>query len=296
MAPAGNVATALNTAFNSGDALPSKLAPLLNLTGGSLSRGLSQLDGEVSIDAELGAIQLMNEFLNLMLDPFVDGRLGGGADGGGVGNGRAMSFAPDAQTVLPPEVALAYDGVLKAPPPAPFQRRWTIWGASYGGDNTTSGVASAGSSNVAAATYGFAAGMDYHYSPDTIFGFALGGAGTNWDLLSGMGAGRSDAFQTGVYAITRSGPAYVAGALAFANHWFTTNRSALRDLLTAKFDGQSWGRGSKAAIALRWGRCYCRRRLESRRMRRCRRKTSRRRLPARAISPTPAFWAVVLRR
>ena len=37
------------------------------------------------------------------------------------------------------------------------------------------------------------------------------------------------------------GPAYVAGALSFTNHWFTTNRSALGDQLTANFDGQSYG-------------------------------------------------------
>jgi outer membrane autotransporter protein len=33
----------------------------------------------------------------------------------------------------------------------------------------------------------------------------------------------------------------VAGALAFSNHWFTTNRSALGDALTANFIGQSYG-------------------------------------------------------
>ena len=56
------------------------------------------------------------------------------------------------------------------------------------------GNAATGSSNLNAQTYGFAAGMDYHYSPDTIFGFALGGGGTNWGIASG-GTGRSDAFR-----------------------------------------------------------------------------------------------------
>ena len=83
--------------------------------------------------------------------------------------------------------------------------------------------------------------MDYHYSPDTIVGFALGGGGPNWGLAGGLGTGRSDAFQTGVYGITRSGPAYLAASLAFANHWMTTNRSALGDPLTANFDAQSYG-------------------------------------------------------
>ena len=35
--------------------------------------------------------------------------------------------------------------------------------------------------------------------------------------------------------------AYLAGALSFSNHWFTTNRSALGDALTANFIGQGYG-------------------------------------------------------
>jgi outer membrane autotransporter protein len=45
----------------------------------------------------------------------------------------------------------------------------------------------------------------------------------------------------GGYAISHFGPAYLAGDVAFANHWFTTNRTALGDQLTARFNGQSYG-------------------------------------------------------
>jgi outer membrane autotransporter protein len=82
--------------------------------------------------------------------------------------------------------------------------------------------------------------MDCHFSPETIVGFALGGGGTAWGLAGGLGVGRSDAFQTGVYGITRAGPAYLSTSLAFANHWMMTNRSALGDSLTANFDAQSY--------------------------------------------------------
>jgi autotransporter-associated beta strand protein len=225
-----NVANTLTNFFNTTGGIPSQF---VTVTPG----GLTQLDGEVGADGRIAAFQMMDQFLNLMLDPFVDGRLG---SGNGLGGGRAMGFAPDEQASLPPEIALAYAGVLKAPPPAPFEQRWTTWGASYGGGNWTNGNAAVGSSNVAAQTYGVAAGMDYHYSPDTIFGFALGGGGTNWGLSAG-GTGRSDAFQSGVYGITRSGPAYLAAAVSFANHWMTTNRGALGDALTANFDAQSYG-------------------------------------------------------
>ncbi len=37
-----------------------------------------------------------------------------------------------------------------------------------------------------------------------------------------------------------SGRPMCPAALAFANHWFTTNRIALGDQLTAQFDGQSY--------------------------------------------------------
>ena len=89
--------------------------------------------------------------------------------------------------------------------------------------------------------FGFAAGMDYHVTPNTIVGFALAGGGLNWGLANAMGGGRSDALQAGVYGISYLGPAYLAGALAFTNHWFTTSRSALGDALTATFTGQSYG-------------------------------------------------------
>ena len=231
------VAAALDNYFNGGGTLPANFLQIFGQTGGALANTLMHLDGEVATGSEVAAFQLTDEFLNLMLDPFVDGRLGSGA----VGGGAAMSFAPDAQTVLPPDVAMAYAGLLKAPPAPAFQQRWTAWAASYGGASTSAGDLAAGSSSLAAQTFGFAAGMDYHYSPDTIVGFALGGGGTNWGLAGGMGTGRSDAFQSGVYGITRSGPAYLGGALAFANQWMTINRGAMSDVLRANFDAQSYG-------------------------------------------------------
>jgi outer membrane autotransporter protein len=51
----------------------------------------------------------------------------------------------------------------------------------------------------------------------------------------------------GVHAISHAGPAYVSGALAFANHWFTTDRiAALGDQLQAKFEGQSYAARAEA--------------------------------------------------
>lgn len=218
--------------------LPAQFLRLGGLSGPSLLAALAQLDGEAGTGAERAAIQLTNQFLTLMLDPFVDGRQGGlGTAGAG-----ATGFAPERQDNLPPDVALAYASILtKAPPLPSFDQRWTAWGAAYGGSNRANGDAATGSTNITAQTFGFAAGMDYHVSANTIVGFALAGGGTNWGLANALGSGRSDAMQAGVYGIRYFGPAYVAGALAFTNHWFTTNRSALGGQLNANFDGQSYG-------------------------------------------------------
>jgi outer membrane autotransporter protein len=92
------------------------------------------------------------------------------------------------------------------------------------------------------ATSDGAVGVDYHFSPDTVAGVALAGGGTNWGLAQGLGGGMSDAFQAGVYGVTRWGPAYLAGAFAFTNHWMSTDRfAAFGDHLTASFNAESYG-------------------------------------------------------
>jgi hypothetical protein len=183
-----NVANALNNVFNSGGTLPPVFAGLFGLTGGNLANALSQLDGEAATGAERAAFQLTNEFLNLMLDPFVNGR----GNVGGLG-GSAIGFAPEERVSLPEDVALAYASILnKAPVLQPFEQRWTAWGSGFGGSNRTNGDPTVGSSNVTASIFGFAGGMDYHVSPSTVVGFALAGAGTNWGLANALGTGRSD--------------------------------------------------------------------------------------------------------
>ncbi|HEX3504581.1 MAG TPA: autotransporter domain-containing protein [Xanthobacteraceae bacterium] len=228
-----NVATTINNFFNAGGTLPAGFSSLFGLTGGGLGNALTQVSGEAATDADKGAFQLMNDFLNLMLDPT--------AGGGGNVSGGANGFAPEQDATLPPDIAEAYAGVLKAQPAKQtFDQRWTAWGSGFGGTSFTNGNAAIGSNNVKASDYGFAAGMEYHLTPDTVYGFALAGGGTNWNLAQGLGSGRSDAFQAGVYGKTHWGPAYVSAALAFANHWFTTDRIAQSDQLRASFTGQSY--------------------------------------------------------
>lgn len=226
-----NAASAINTYFNDGGSLPASFFPVFGLSGGNLATSLSHLDGEAATGAKTAAFQSMDEFLNLLLDP---------TSVGGSGGGGPLGFAPE-QASLPPDVALAYASILKAPPPALVDDHWSVWGAAYGVSNHTDGNPAIGSSNVAASDYGFAAGMEYHLDPSTMYGFAFSGGGTNWNLAQAQGDGRSDTFQAGIYGKRYFGPAYVAGVLAFGNNLFTTNRTAFAgDQLTASFDGQSY--------------------------------------------------------
>ena len=57
---------------------------------------------------------------------------------------------------------------------------------------TTDGNASAGSNNITATDYGYAAGLTYHLTPATSYGFALAGGGTNWNFARSLGSGRGD--------------------------------------------------------------------------------------------------------
>jgi T5SS/PEP-CTERM-associated repeat protein len=233
-----NVGHAIDNFFNNGGALPPAFVPLFNLTGNNLTTALDQLSGEAATGAQKVAFQLTDQFLNLMLDPFVDGRSGvGGADH------PALGFAPERDNT-PPDISLAYASVLKGPRvPAPlYEPRWTVWGGAYGGSNRTSGdVAIIGSHDLSARTVGFAGGFDYRLTPDTVVGLAFAGGGTNWSLSQGLGGGKSDAFQAGIYGATKYGPAYLAAAFAFANHWMSTDRLAFGDHLTADFNAQSYG-------------------------------------------------------
>ncbi len=117
-------------------------------------------------------------------------------------------------------------------------------GAAYGGSHSITGdPVVVGSHDVRTTAGGFAAGLDYRVSPETVLGIALAGAGTGWDLTAGLGSGHSDAFQAGLYAKHQFGQAYLAGALAFANYWASTSRVvtvAGADTLKATFDAQSY--------------------------------------------------------
>ena len=221
-----SVANTLNNFYNNGGTLPTNFASVFGLSGLTLANALSQLSGEVAADAEHGAFQMMTEFLSLMLDPFVDGRLGGGNGQQAHGfRARRASLACRRTSRWPTRRSCARRRRSRH-----FDQRWTAWGAAYGGGNTHQRQCDRQARAMSPrSTFGFAGGMDYHCHAEHDRGLcARRRRHRVGDWPTRLGAGRSDAFQAGVYGITRAGPAYLAGALAFTNHWFTTNRSGAR--------------------------------------------------------------------
>jgi uncharacterized protein with beta-barrel porin domain len=230
-----NTAGAIDDFTNRGGALPAGFQNLYDRSPAQLESALTQLSGEAATGAARGALLMTTEFLDVMLDPFVGGH------GGNAARGPAFAFATEERAGLSDDLAQAYASMRGETPAASFQQRWSAWSSAYGGGMTSRGDPVVGSNNVSASAFGFAGGMDFHVTPSTLVGFALAGGGTNWGFGNGLGTGRSDGLQVGGYGISRFGPAYIAGALSFSNHWFTTNRFALGDQLAANFIGQSYG-------------------------------------------------------
>jgi outer membrane autotransporter protein len=190
--------------------------------------------------AQQASFQLGNSFLDLLLDPFADGRNGFLSPGGG----SAIGFADEEKkSSLPAEVASAYAMATKAPvTKAPASRPWNIWAASYGGYGRTSGdIAGTGNQQTISRAYGFASGLDYRLPTGTTVGFALAGAYTSWGLSGNLGDGHGDAFQAGIYANHWFNRVYLSGAAAFTYYRMSTDRTEITDQLSADYNANSFG-------------------------------------------------------
>jgi uncharacterized protein with beta-barrel porin domain len=222
------VANALTNYFNTTGGIP--------LVFGTLSpAGLTQVSGELATGSQQTTFDAMNLFMGVMTDPFSSGR----GDGGMAAASAATGYASTQTTGAARD---AYAMFTKAPPVTPFEQRWNVWAAGFGGSQTTDGNAALGSNTATSSVYGTAVGADYRISPYTIAGFALAGGGTNFNV-AGSGSGHSDLFQAGAFIRHTVGAAYISAALAYGWQDITTNRSvtvAGFDQLQAKFNANAF--------------------------------------------------------
>jgi len=230
-----DVANGINNVIIGGTTPPPGFQDLAGLSDGALLHALDELSGEVGPAFIAGAFTADDLFLRLITNTYNFDR------GGGFGPPTAFAAEQPMPSPLPDDVALAYASVVKAPAvatPPTFAQRWSAWGAAYGGGGVVGGDPVIGSHNTSSSVYGYAGGLDYRATADTVVGFALGGGGTGWGLTDALGSGHSYSFNSALYASNRWGPLYLTAALADSVYEVHTTRNvtvAGADTLAADF-------------------------------------------------------------
>lgn len=225
-----NVANALTNFFNTTGGIPA-------VFGALTPAGLTQVSGEAATGTQQATFQAMDQFMGVLLDPFLGNRSNGMPQGG-----RALGFAQDAEPLSASNAYAAITGKAPRRIADPFTSRWSVWAAGYGGMQTTDGNAAVGSNTTTSRIGGIAVGADYRLSPDTLVGFAFGGGGTNYAIANGLGRGSSDLFQAGAFVRHTAGAAYLTGAVAYGWQDVTVDRTvtvAGTDLMRARFDANA---------------------------------------------------------
>jgi uncharacterized protein with beta-barrel porin domain len=233
-----SVAGGIDNALLGGANMSNAFSAIFNLSGNALQNGLTQISGETATGSQQTTFNAMNQFMGVLLDPFIDGR-GAQTQATGIAYADEEALAYAAKRSNNDAYAAIYR---KAPLAPAYDPRWSVWAAAYGGSQTTSGNTVIGSNDTTSRLFGTAVGFDYRFSPNTIAGFALAGGGTNFGVTNG-GSGRSDLFQAGAFLRHNVGAAYLAGALAYGWQDVTTDRTvtvAGIDRLRAEFNANAW--------------------------------------------------------
>jgi autotransporter-associated beta strand protein len=224
-----NVGKALTNYFNAGGAIPIAFA-------GLSAGGLTQASGEAGTGAQQSGIAASGQFVNVVLDNAFDSCPGETAK-----DGAQPGYTPQRKVSCEAEQAVA-----AATPKGRFASlygSWNVWATAYGGNGSVDGDSATGSNEMTSRVYGAVAGASYRESPNTLIGFALGGAGSSFDVAKGLGGGKADMFNAAVYARHTSGAAYVAAALGYTWQNASTDRTvtiAGTDVLHASFRPQAF--------------------------------------------------------
>ncbi|MGZ5865812.1 MAG: ice-binding family protein [Xanthobacteraceae bacterium] len=235
-----SVAGALDAFVANGGTLPLAFQNLFFfLTPAQLAEAFTQLSGEAATGTAPTGTQAMNSFLSLLTNPFDSNRPFTDNRNDSPMVVKTLGYAPE--RALLPGARSVFAPFAVAPDP----RRWGVWGATYGGQGSAAGdPLTTGTHDRSMRSFGYATGFDYRVTPDTIAGFALGGGNTHYGLSDGLGGGRSDMLQAGVYSSIRINAAYVSLAAAYAWHRVSTDRYvtvAGTDHLTADFSANNFG-------------------------------------------------------
>ena len=152
-----NVANALSNYFNANGAI------LMSFFG-LQPAGLTQISGEIATGSQQATFGAMNQFLEVMTDPFIVGRNDPISAGGSPYAYADNALTAAAGTLRSSTEREAYAAMYgKAPAAATFEQRWSVWAAGFGGAQTTNGSAIVGSNTTSSSLYGTAVGADYRF-------------------------------------------------------------------------------------------------------------------------------------
>jgi autotransporter-associated beta strand protein len=229
------IAAAIDNALTAGAALPGAFNALFALTGDALGKALTQAAGETATGGQQTGFTAMTQFMGSMTDTSAAGR-GGDAPGGAIGFADSNAYTSTAKNNAARDAFAMFS---KAPLAKNYDPRWSVWASGFGGSQTTDGNAAAGSNTSTSRIAGVSVGADVLLSPQTIAGFAMAGAGTNFSV-SGGGSGRSDLFQVGGFVRHTIGSVYLTGSAAYGWQDVTTNRAVMADQLQARFNASTF--------------------------------------------------------
>ncbi len=204
------VAAAIDNALVSGGTMPSQFNALFALTGDALRNALTQTSGETATGSQQTTFNAMTQFMGMMTDPFSAGR---GFDAPG-----AMGYA---EARKPRDAFAMFTRRRRARRPS--RHAGASGRAGFGGSQTTDGNATTGSNTARSSIGGVAVGADVLLSPNTVAGFSLAGAGTNFSVANG-GSGHSDMFRMGAFVRHSVSSAYITAAAAYGWQDITTDR------------------------------------------------------------------------
>jgi autotransporter-associated beta strand protein len=201
---------------------PAAFVNLFTVAPAALPATIQSLSGEAVVSTVTSAFRVGDQFLNNMLDPFTT-------------SGRASTAVRLAQNA---SVAGDTGGVV------PAGQTFTVWATAVGGNTTTDGSASLGTSKVTDQTYGVSAGADYYPTPAARVGFALGAGGTGSAVRDGLGSSTGSYGQFGANGLYDLGPIYLAAAADYSYASFNTTRDVDFngfDRMTANPSGNLYG-------------------------------------------------------
>jgi fibronectin-binding autotransporter adhesin len=216
-----NTATAIDKVIVGGY-FPPVFTLLQELEGVALRKGIDQFSGEIANTSKQAGLDLGNQFMRAMLDPFTSREC---LSDCGQRNAREMSTArPTVSTPAP-----------KA------QGNWMAWTTASASQKTIDGDVQLASHATKITPISAATGLEYRYNDRATVGFALSGGNASFSLTDNLGSGSNNAAMLGVYGKFSSGD-YGLSAAAFTGFQDTEyKRSVLTENLAGKANGLSLG-------------------------------------------------------